>query len=151
MTKLACALLLCSAAVLSFAQSTSVNSGTLQGSVTDPSGAAVAGAAVEIANPVSHYDQKAVTDGQGKFELDNLPFNNYHVTVTAGGFQTFVQDVTVRTAVPIQVPARLQLGTSSTSVEVQAAGDLVETVPPRTPTWTAPCSIPSRSKASLPS
>jgi len=129
MTKLACALLLCSAAVLSFAQSTSVNSGTLQGSVTDPSGAAVAGAAVEIANPVSHYDQKAVTDGQGKFELDNLPFNNYHVTVTAGGFQTFVQDVTVRTAVPIQVPARLQLGTSSTSVEVQAAGDLVETVP----------------------
>jgi hypothetical protein len=129
MMKLAWPLLLCSAAACCFAQSTGVNSGTVQGSVLDPSGAAVVGAAVEIANPVSHYDEKTVTDGQGRFELDNIPFNNYHVTVAAGGFQSDVQDVAVRTAVPLQFQAHLKIGASSTTVEVAAAGDLVETVP----------------------
>src|ERR1035441_7396887 len=119
----------CFTAVLCFAQSTSVNSGTIQGSVLDPSGAAVVGASVEISNPVSHYDRNAVTDGQGKFELDNVPFNNYHVSVTAPGFQTNMQDVSVRTAVPFELKASLQLGTSSTTVNVEAAGDLIETVP----------------------
>ena len=79
-------------------------------------------------NPVSHYDQKTVTDGQGRFELDNLPFNNYHLTVTAPGFQVNVQDVAVRTPVPLDVKASLQLGAASTTVNVEAAGDLIETV-----------------------
>src|ERR1035441_2852952 len=88
----------CFTTVLCFAQSTSVNSGTVHGSILDPSGAAVVGASVEISNPVSHYDRKAVTDGQGKFELDNVPFNTYHVSFTAPGFQANVQDVSVRAA-----------------------------------------------------
>jgi hypothetical protein len=129
MMKTGCATFVCFTAVLGFAQSTSVNSGTIHGSILDPSGAAVVGASVEISNPVSHYDRKAVTDGQGKFELDNVPFNNYHLTVTAAGFQVNAQDVSVRTAVPLDLNASLQLGTSSTTVEVEAAGDLVETVP----------------------
>ncbi len=95
----------------------------------DPSGAAVVGASVEIANPVSHYDQKAATDGQGKFELDNVPFNNYHLSVTAPGFQVNMQDVSVRASVPLDVNASLQLGATSTTVNVEAAGDLLETVP----------------------
>jgi hypothetical protein len=119
--------LLCASAS-SFAQSTSGNSGTVRGSVLDPSGAVVVGAVVEIANPVSHYDEKAITDAQGKFELDNIPFNNYHVTVSAPGFQVNAQDVNVRTSVPLDVKVGLQLGTSTTTVEVAAAGDLLETV-----------------------
>ena len=51
-------------------------------------------------------------DGQGKFELDNVPFNNYHLTVTASGFQTNVQDVSVRTPVPLDIKATLQVGTA---------------------------------------
>jgi hypothetical protein len=129
MTKIAFAIFLCFTAVSGFAQSTSVNSGTVHGSILDPSGAAIVGASVEIANPVSHYDQKAVTDNQGKFELDNVPFNNYHLSVTAPGFQVNAQDVSVRAAVPIVLNATLQLGTSSTTVSVEAAGDLLETVP----------------------
>jgi hypothetical protein len=129
MMKIACAVLVCFTGALTFAQSTSVNSGTIHGSVLDPSGAAVAGALVEIANPVSHYDLKTVSDSQGKFELDNVPFNNYHLTVTASGFQALVEDVVVRTPVPLDVKAGLQIGTASLTVSVEAAGDLLETVP----------------------
>ena len=128
MMKIASAVLVCFTASLGLAQTTSGNSGTIQGSVLDPSHAAVVGAVVSIANPVSHYDEQAVTDGQGKFELDNIPFNNYHMTVTATGFQTNTQDVSVRTPVPLQVNATLVVGTASTTVEVTAAADLVENV-----------------------
>jgi hypothetical protein len=128
MMKTASAVLVCFTGVLSFAQSTSVNSGTIHGSALDPSGAAVVGALVEIVNPVSHYDQKIVTDGQGKFELDNVPFNNYHLSVSAPGFQAHVEDIAVRTPVPLDVKASLQIGTSSLTVNVEAAGDLLETV-----------------------
>ena len=128
MTKIASAALGCLSAVLSFAQTTSVNSGTVHGSVLDPQGKAVVGAVVEVVNAVSHYDVKTTTDGQGKFELDNLPFNNYHLTVTAAGFQTNVQDLAIRTPVPFEVEAKLQVGAASTVVNVEEAADLVENV-----------------------
>ncbi len=128
MMKIASVMCVCFAGMLSFAQSTSGNSGTVHGAVLDPSGAAVVGALVEISNSVSHYDQKVVADGEGKFEFDNLPFNNYHVTVSAPGFQVNTQDVAVRASVPLDVKASLQIGMETTTVNVEAAGDLVETV-----------------------
>ena len=128
MMKIASVMCVCFTAGLSFAQSTSGNSGTIRGSILDPSGAAIVGAVVDISNPVSHYDQKTVTDGQGRFELDNLPFNNYHISATAPGFQGSVEDVAIRTPVPLDVKVSMQLGAASTTVNVEAAGDLIETV-----------------------
>ena len=66
---------------------------TIEGIVVDPSGAAVANATVEIQNPVSQYTRTTQTDGQGKFQFDNIPYNNYHLTATAPGFQMAMQDV----------------------------------------------------------
>jgi Carboxypeptidase regulatory-like domain/TonB-dependent Receptor Plug Domain len=105
------------------------SAGSVQGTVLDPSGAAVANATVEIQNPVSQFDRIAQTDNQGKFEFDNVPYNNYHMTVSAPAFQTAVQDVSVRSGVPVQAKIGLKLGTASTTVTVEAGGDLVETVP----------------------
>jgi hypothetical protein len=113
-------------AVSSYAQS---NSGIIRGTVLDPSGAAIAGATVEIHNPVSHYDQSSKTNPQGGFEFNNIPFNNYHVTATASGFQTASQDIDVRSPLPMEQKFNLAIGTSTTSVTVEAAGDLVETDP----------------------
>jgi len=127
--KIASVMCVCFTAALSFAQSTSGNSGTIRGSILDPTGAAIVGAAVEISNPVSHYDRQTVTDGQGRFEFDNLPFNNYHVAAAAAGFQGNVQDVAVRTPVPLDMKFSMQLGAASTTMNVEAAGDLIETVP----------------------
>ena len=81
--------------VLGYAQS---SSGTVRGSVLDPSGAAIAGASVEISNPVSHYQQTAKSNAQGTFQFANLPYNNYHLAVNAPGFQSTQQDVDVRSA-----------------------------------------------------
>src|ERR1700683_4837688 len=126
MKKIASAVFVCCLTTLSsFGQSTSGTSGTVQGTAVDPSGAVVKGASVEITNPVSHYEQKTVTDSQGKFELDNIPFNNYNLTVAATGFQVNVQDLSVRTPVPLDVKAGMQLGTATTTVSVEEAGDLL--------------------------
>ena len=102
---------------------------SVQGTVLDPSGSAVVNATVEIQNPVSQFAQTTQTDSQGKFQFDNVPFNNYHMTAAAPGFQTAVQDVSVRSAVPVHTKISLKLGTASTTVNVEAGGDLVETVP----------------------
>ena len=72
------------------------NSGTVHGSVADPSGAVIKGAVASIQNPVSQYSRATTTDDHGKFEFENVPFNNYHVTISAKGFQLNEQDA-VRT------------------------------------------------------
>ena len=111
------------------AQSISSGSGTVRGSVLDPTGAVVKGAAVEIQNPVSQYNRATQTDAQGNFEFDNVPFNNYHVTATAQGFQAIREDVNIRSSVPTELKITVKLGTATESVTVSEAGDLVETDP----------------------
>lgn len=106
------------------------NSSTISGTVVDPSGAVVAKATVTIDDPVSGYQRSATTDSSGSFSFPNVPFNPYHMTVTAGGFAPYVQDVDVRSIVPVQVSVKLQVAGSSTTVTVTGeAGDLVENTP----------------------
>lgn len=105
------------------------DSGTVHGTVVDPSGAVIKAAAVEMRNPVSHYDQTAVTDGQGNFIFNNVPYNNYHVTVTTPGFQSGQRDIDVRSPVPVEMKFTLQVGAANTSVTVEASADLLETTP----------------------
>ncbi len=105
-------------------------SGTIRGSVLDPSGAVIKGAMVEIHNPVSGYDQKVSTDESGHFEFTNIPFNPYHLSVTAAGFQVVQQDVDLRTSVPMDLNLLLQIASSMTEVTVHAeGGDLIEQTP----------------------
>ena len=128
MRKLAsCLTLSISLATFSYAQTSSGNAGTVRGSVLDPSGAAIAGANVDIENPVSHYTQATKTDSQGNFALDNIPYNNYHVSANASGFERGTQDVDVRSPVPLDLKINLKIGTASSSVTVVEAGDLLET------------------------
>ena len=91
-----------------FGQSTSSNSGTVRGTVLDPSGGAVKGAKVEIQNPVSKFNQTVQTNDQGNFELNNIPFNNYHLSAAATGFTLSTQDIDVRSSVPLEVKVSLE-------------------------------------------
>ena len=102
------------------------NSGSISGTVLDPTGAVVPNATIEIQNPVSHFDRSATTDKSGSFSIPNVPFNPYHMTVVAAGFSATVQDVEVRSVVPVSVKVSLQVSGSTTSVTVEAGGDLVE-------------------------
>jgi hypothetical protein len=104
-------------------------SGTITGTVTDPAGAAIPGATVTIHNPVSGYEASAVTDSNGVFSFTNVPFNPYHMTVEAKGFSPFVQDVEVRSILPVNVTPKLELAGVSTTVTVTGAEDLIENTP----------------------
>jgi len=106
------------------------NSGSIDGVVKDQSGASVPSAKVEISNPVTGFHREATTDSEGTFRFSNIPFNPYHLTVTAGGFASSAQDVDVRSVVPSNVQISLKVGSAETSVTVQASGpDLVENDP----------------------
>jgi Carboxypeptidase regulatory-like domain len=103
------------------------NSGSIEGVVKDSSGGVVPNATVEIAYSVSGYSRTAATGSDGSFRFTNVPFNTYHLVVTATGFASFVQDVDVRSTVPTVVQIGLKVGGSTTSVTVEATGgDLVE-------------------------
>ena len=103
------------------------SSGILDGTVQDASGGAVAGATVEIHNPVSHYDRSTTTDSEGKFRFANVPFNPYHLAATATGFATTSMDVDVRSAVPMSATVTLKVASAGTTVTVESSGtDLVE-------------------------
>ncbi len=105
--------------------------GTVQGIVKDPTGGVMAAVPVTITNPVSGFSRTAATDAAGKFVFHNLPPNNYHVEVSAQGFQTLARDVDVRSAVPIELDLTMQLAGTTTTVSVvgHTASDLIERDP----------------------
>ncbi len=106
------------------------NAATLDGTVTDPTGAVIPGMTVEIQNPVSQYSRTATTDGEGKFSFPNVPPNNYHLVVSGTGFVSYIEDVDAHSAIPIVLKITLQVGGASETVNVQSeAGDLLENDP----------------------
>jgi len=116
--------------VLSFrAQAQSGSSTSVTGAVADPSGAVVSNATVEIRNPVSGFTRSTSTDSSGKFSFPNVPFNPYHLTVSGQGFNSYAQDIDVRSVVPVNVSISLKVKGSTESVTVEAAGDLLENDP----------------------
>ena len=113
-----------SAAPYSYAQT---SSGSIQGLVTDTSGAVVPGATILITNPVSGLSRKTTSDDAGHYQFTNLPFNPYHLVITAPGFASISQDANVRSTVSVTLTTKLEIGAAeATTVTVEGGGDLVE-------------------------
>jgi hypothetical protein len=101
--------------------------GTILGTVTDPSGAVVAGASVTAKNVGTGLERSTETSADGSYALPELQIGTYTVTITLTGFQTFVASgVTVDIAGERRVDAAMKAGQVSTRVEV--AGDLLPQV-----------------------
>ncbi|HWF08872.1 MAG TPA: TonB-dependent receptor [Bryobacteraceae bacterium] len=106
------------------------NAGTVQGTVNDPSGAAVPNAQITIHNPISGYSQTAQSASDGSFRLSNLPPNPYHLEIKASGFAEYARNVDINSAIPVQVKASLALAGSSTTVVVEGgAAEALEVDP----------------------
>jgi Carboxypeptidase regulatory-like domain len=106
------------------------NSGSIEGVVLDPSGKAVANAAVEISNAVSGFARTTNTGSDGVYRFTNVPFNPYHLSVIASGFAPASRDVEVRSAVATKADITLALQTASTTVMVESKGaELLENDP----------------------
>jgi hypothetical protein len=99
--------------------------GSITGTVTDTSGAAVAGANVTVINPATNATNNAKTSESGAFSVQQLPVGTYEVHVTQQGFKESVtKSVEVHGSTNTQVDAKLDIGNVSEKVTVEA--DLVE-------------------------
>src|ERR1700722_13929874 len=92
------------------------NAGSIRGSVTDPSAAALPGATVQInGNGVT---RSAKSDGQGKFTL-SVPPGKYAVRADAKGFVTFTQpEISVSTGQATPLDIALQIAAEAQQVSV---------------------------------
>ncbi|WP_348264242.1 TonB-dependent receptor [Telmatobacter sp. DSM 110680] len=105
------------------------NAGSVRGTVTDPSAAVIPGATVHLSNAISGLDRTVTTDGTGQFEIDNVPFNNYQLSVSASGFAPLSQSFVLRSSVGASLKLVLKIASADSTVTVEASGDLVETDP----------------------
>src|SRR5271170_485628 len=102
----------------SFAQQTL---GTLNGTVTDPSGASVPGATVTVTNAGINLTRTATTQDSGFYQIFNLPIGTYKVSVTRDGFDTTdLPAIDVQEARATTVNVSLKIGQVSTAVTVTA-------------------------------
>ena len=104
--------------------------GTINGTVTDASGAVVPGATVTVSNPGSQVTKRATSDATGHYRVTNLPFNGYHVVISAAGFAAKATDVDVASPVPLALTTALQIAANNTVVNVETdGGDLLNNDP----------------------
>ena len=106
---------------------TTISTGSIQGTVTDASGAVLSGAKVTITNKATGLSAATTTNGAGAFASGALTPAEYEVRVEAQGFKTQAQTVLVQLNTTSTVNARLAVGESTQVVEVQASEVAVNT------------------------
>ncbi len=96
--------------------------GAINGTVTDPSGAMVAGASVKATNSGTGIVQTTTTTSDGQYTFQDLPLGTYSIAVTASGFPTVTVDkVEVTAGSAYTLPIKLSIEKQTTTVEVSAA------------------------------
>jgi hypothetical protein len=102
--------------------------GGVAGSVTDASGAAVAGAGVKLVSPDTGLAREGITSSTGEFVFQDLPLGKYDITVTMPGFDTVhVSGVVVDVGRLATVALKLEVARVVTTVEVAASAVAIET------------------------
>lgn len=102
--------------------------GTLQGTVTDSSGAVIAGATIAATNASTGAQTLRTSSSAGFYSIAPLPPGNYSLKVTASGFQTLVQNNVVVDALQIRsFDPVLQVGAQNQTVTVTAAPPVLDT------------------------
>jgi hypothetical protein len=102
--------------------------GNVTGIITDPSGAAVAGAEVTVTELGTNATWKGTTTSTGEFNAPNLMPGSYRMNVTASGFKRFARTgIIVAAASTIRADAQLTIGQVSEQVEVAASVATIQT------------------------
>jgi hypothetical protein len=108
-------LILCAAA---WAQDTA----SITGTVTDPTGAAVANAQVALKNSEHGINRTGTSNGSGDFLFSSLPIGSYDLTVSATGFKKYeAKSVVLNIAEKARINVALEVGTISTEVVVEGS------------------------------
>jgi hypothetical protein len=113
--------------MVGYGQATSVNGGSIQGTITDPSGAVVPDASVTITGTDTGSIKIVTTDSAGFYSVGPLNPGNYNITVTRAGFQKLSVTTVVHTGTATNGSFKVTLGTSTETVEVNAGALQVNT------------------------
>jgi len=101
--------------------------GSIRGTVADPTGAAVQGATVSAKQAETGLTRTAVTDHSGAYDVLELPVGHYRLQVEAKGFQTYIQQgITLDVNEKASVPVRLAVGSETQRVEVLADAQIIQ-------------------------
>ena len=102
--------------------------GTIIGTITDPSGASVAGSTVTVRRLAINFTQKVTSGADGRFQVVNLPAGAYSVSVEKEGFRRSEADnIPVEVNTSTRVDLQLQVGAVTENVTVQASVTLLQT------------------------
>ena len=122
---LICALVV--SAAVGYAQAT--NTGTIVGQVSDPSGSAVAGAAVTITDLATNTPRSTTTNPEGRYALIDVVPGTYDVTITQKGFRVAkISRQTVLVGTQLTLNATLQVGVATEVVEITATNSELQTI-----------------------
>ena len=104
-------------------------SGQVRGTVTDPAGGVVVGAAVQLTGDVSRQNREFVADSNGNFVFEDVPAGTYTLRIAHPGFKTYVQrNITVAAQERVSVrEVKLSIGDVVNTVEVTAESAHVQT------------------------
>lgn len=103
------------------------NSGEIRGTVVDPSGAVVPGAAVSIRNVGTGVVIRTTTNQSGRYDVPFLEPGNYAITFSKQGFHNFVREGIVLRVETLNVNATLEIGATTQQVVVSAPVPLLQT------------------------
>lgn len=113
---------------LSLQAQSQATTGVIEGTVVDESDAVLPGAAVNLKNTATNFEQNHTTDGNGRFRGLLLPLGPYQVTASLPGFTTHVREG-VSLSVGQSLNLKLQLQVSGVQQEIRVTGEapVVET------------------------
>ena len=102
--------------------------GTITGVVSDPAGAVIAGASIEVRNTDTNAPYPTVTTDTGAYTVTRLPPGPYSVSVSAPGFKKFTRTgLTVDAGQTLPLDMALEVGATTESVTVTAEATLLKT------------------------
>ncbi len=94
---------------------------TLTGTISDPSGAGLAGARVTVVNPQTGFTREVVVNERGFYVIPQLPIGAYAVTIEAAGFKGVrFEGVDLQVGQTRTLDAKLEVAPLATQVEVMA-------------------------------
>lgn len=102
--------------------------GGMAGIITDPEGAAIPGAKIDVSNVATGIMYNAVSTTDGQYSISDLPLGDYNVTVSFPGFRTTqVKLVRISAGAVFSLPVTLQITANVEQVEVDAAAVSLDT------------------------
>ena len=112
------------------AQAVSVNGGSIQGTITDSSGAAVPGANIVFSNKSTGYSRALKTDGAGFYSIGPVNPGEYQLSVSAPGFEHLDVQTVIRVGTATPGTYKLSVGSEAQQVQVNAGAVQVNTDQP---------------------